>query len=204
MAKFNYDTKCAHPAKCSHLMKKFLQDACDLTFEIKNFYLANIGGDLKIEDVKEGETISVDKTVLIRKGTHGFRAFVNCREDLVEIEYDFKTEMRNPEAVAEFRRNAVLRNPAMQGFSGLTLSLLHELGHFETADDVPEDYDRFEAQAKMRKYAKDDIRKLNMMYFSLPDEWLATQWAIDWLSDEDNRKRAKQFERDFFAAWRGE
>jgi len=91
----------------------------------------------------------------------------------------------------------------LQGFSHVTLSLLHELGHLETFDDVPEGYDRLDALLAIKAASKDDDKIANLMYYSLPDEWLATQWAIDWLSEEENRKRAKQFEKEFFRAWRG-
>ena len=97
-----------------------------------------------------------------------------------------------------------MRCEVAKGFSDFTLSLLHELGHCETQDDLPEEDDREKACKMMEKYGKGDKRILNLMYFCLPDEYAATQWAIDWLSDEDNRKRAKKFEKDFFKAWRGE
>ena len=184
MAKFNYASKCAQPRKCSKLMKDFLTAASDLVDEIKF-------GD---------EVLEVKRFVSVRKGYHGFCAYVGAHE--VKIEYDFNT--MSDIGSREFRRNIVMRDESMKGFSNVTLSLLHELGHFATEDDVPVGYNRFQAQAQYKKWGGEDYRLLNLMYFSLPDEWLATQWAIDWLSDEDNRKRAKQFERDFFKAWRGE
>ena len=36
------------------------------------------------------------------------------------------------------------------------------------------------------------------MYFLLPDEVVATKWAIDWLENAENRKLAKAFEKEFF------
>lgn len=184
MAKFNYSSKCAQPRKCSKLMKDFLTAASDLVDEIE------LGDDV----------LEVKRFVSVHKGRYGFRAYVGAHE--VKIEYDFST-MTNI-GVREFRRNIIMRDASMRGFSDVTLSLLHELGHFETEKDVPLGYDRFKAREQYVKWGGKDYRMLNMMYFSLPDEWLATQWAIDWLSEPENRQRAKQFERDFFKAWRGE
>ena len=184
MAKFNYNSKCAQPRKCSKLMKDFLTAASDLVDEIE------------LDD----DVLEVKRFVSVRKGHSGFLAYVGARE--VKIEYDFSKMFDI--GSREFRRNIVMRDESMKGFSNVTLSLLHELGHFETEDSVPDGYDRFKAKKQYMKWCGNDIVRINMMYFSLPDEWLATQWAIDWLSDEENRKRAKQFERDFFKAWRGE
>lgn len=184
--KFDYTSKCAHPKICKRLMTEFLSDASDLTDEV---------------EVDE-RAFERKRPVTLEKGYCGFRAYVYGPD--VRIEYDFKSMANNDEGQREFRRNITMRDASLRGFSDVTLSLLHELGHFETEDDVPFGYDRFKAQKQYRKWCGDDIVKINMMYFSLPDEWLATQWAIDWLSDEENRKRAKQFERDFFKAWRGE
>lgn len=183
MQKFNYKSKCAHPRKCVKLMREFISDASDLTDEVE------IGDDV----------LEIQRPVSLKKGHDGFRAYIGA--DDVKIEYDFKS--MSDIGAKEFYRNMVMRDPSLRGFSMVTLSLLHELGHHETADDVPFGYDREKARNKMYKWSGEDERILNMMYFSLPDEWLATQWAIDWLSDEENRKRAKRFERDFFKAWRG-
>ena len=184
MAKFNFKSKCAQPRKCSKLMKEFVSEASDLTDEIE------IGDDI----------LEIKRYVSVKKGHNGFRAYIGASD--VKIEYDFNS--MNDIGAKEFYRNMIMRDPSLRGFSLVTLSLLHELGHHETADDVPFGYNREKAQNKMYKWSNNDERTLNMMYFSLPDEWLATQWAIDWLSDEDNRKMAKKFERKFFKAWRGE
>ena len=74
--------------------------------------------------------------------------------------------------------NAYIRSNKIKGFYKLTLLLSHELGHNETAKLVNKDYDRDSAV----DYINDNIKsydKRNYFYFSLPDEWLATQWIID-------------------------
>lgn len=35
-------------------------------------------------------------------------------------------------------------------------------------------------------------------YYFLPDERAATEWAIEWLKNSENRKIAKKFEKEFF------
>lgn len=185
MAKFDYTSKCVHPRLCSKIMKEFISDASDLFEEIKN----------------DKQAIKCKRSVNLSKGHRGFGARINSTE--IYIEYDFPNIV-NDIGHNEFRRNITMRNASMQGFADVTLVLLHELGHFETKSDVPFGYDRQKAQNDYLRWGGDNMRLLNLMYFSLPDEWLATQWAINWLSNEDNRKRAKQFEHDFFRAWRGE
>lgn len=180
MARFNYASKCAHPKICLRLMKEFIEDAMTLTDEEDNPY-----------------------TVVVARGKC-FQTFPYNSNNYVVIHVDYQQYEHNKVGSVEFNRNIRLRSEIVKGFSDLTLSLLHELGHNETVDELPFDYDRQKAEKKIRKYCGDDVRMLNMMYFSLPDEYAATQWAIDWLSDEENRKRAKAFEKAFFKAWRGE
>jgi len=177
MARFNYESKCANLRKCARIMKRFLRDASDMVQEGDN-----------------GE--EYEQFISLRRGNNGFRAIQYTFDKI--IEYDFTNAVS-----VVFRQNMVMRDFRLQGFSHVTLSLLHELGHLETFDDVPEGYDRLDALLAIKAASKDDDKIANLMYYSLPDEWLATQWAIDWLSEEENRKRAKQFEKEFFRAWRG-
>ena len=199
MAKFSYKSKCAHPRKCSALMRKFIQDASNLTYELDTSIFKFTAGNLELED---GEIIDVLREVRIAKQGRGFSAYLSCDPEYIKIGYNFKD--LEDEGHREFTRNIIMRDPTTKGFSAVTLSLLHELGHFATEGDAPENYDREKSRAKIRKWCGKDIRMINMMYFCLPDEYAATQWAIDWLSDEENRKRAKRFEKEFFKAWRGE
>ena len=99
---------------------------------------------------------------------------LECLED-----EDFKYVMR------DFRS----RSPESKGFANITLVLLHECGHIMTwkhqgLHKRPELYDDQEE------------------YISQPDEVWATNWAIKWLEDEENREYAKWFEREFFKARR--
>ena len=85
-----------------------------------------------------------------------------------------------------FRKNFVQRCPLAQGFSNVTLSLLHELGH----QFHREEYIFFDAVVYNNTFGE--------AYFNLPPEKVATDWAIAWLQVPENRKLAKKFEREFF------
>lgn len=99
-----------------------------------------------------------------------------------------------------FRKDFVSRCPLAKGFADITISLLHELGHAMTENQIPEDYDRDFATFEIFVKA-DTEEEANALYFNLPDETLATNWAIEWLSNPENRKKAKAFEKNFFACF---
>lgn len=85
-----------------------------------------------------------------------------------------------------FRRDFVRRCPLAQGFSHVTLSVLHELGH----QFHREEYIYFPAKEYEEAKGED--------HFQLFPEVVATNWAIEWLQDPEHRKLAKAFERKFF------
>lgn len=87
-----------------------------------------------------------------------------------------------------FRKNFISRCPLAQGFSNITITLLHECGHWATRSimDVVT-YDKM----------KDKVNGMKE-YMEIPWEHLATEWAICWLSSPINRKCAKEFERRYF------
>ena len=87
-----------------------------------------------------------------------------------------------------FRKDFVTRCPLAKGFSNITITLLHECGHWETRSimDIIT-YDKMKNEARGMKE-----------YIAIPWEHLATEWALCWLSSPYNRKCAKQFERKYF------
>ena len=101
------------------------------------------------------------------------------------IPADFHT---NDEMDKQFRRNIVSRCKLTQGFSNVTLAILHEYGHWETRSvfDIIA-YDKI----KQKCDSMED-------YMANPFEHIATQWAICWLQVPQNRKLAKEFEKYFF------
>lgn len=87
------------------------------------------------------------------------------------------------------------------GFANVTLILLHELGHHQTQDKIEElkktGYCR-EAELTRIFLRTKSVEDANVLYYQLPDEKLATNWAIQWLQDPEHRKIAKAFEKNFF------
>jgi len=87
-----------------------------------------------------------------------------------------------------FRQDFVARCPMARGFSNITLSLLHESGHWATRSVM-----------NVVEYAKQVCNTLTQEeYMNVPWERLATEWAICWLNCPCNRRVAKLFEKAYF------
>ena len=172
--------KCTSIHRVSRLMKAFLNDACDL--------LTN-----------EGETVEI----MLQK-CQSFQAdIVENQSEYEELDIYYNLDELFAESSKIFRSYWVERCPMLKGFSDITISLLHELGHLETNEEI-----RPEFPVAMREIALMGIEERfdndldrNRFYFALPDEKAATEWAIKWLSDAENRKKAKKFEKKFFACF---
>lgn len=70
------------------------------------------------------------------------------------------------------------------------ISLLHEVGHAETWDELEEDDIAYSNNMKdfIKKELEADVsearrRELHFKYFNLPDEIAATTWAIEYIKD---------------------
>ena len=87
-----------------------------------------------------------------------------------------------------FRENFVKRCPIADMFSDITLTILHELGHWATRKEVDwiED-DEVKRSASMNEY------------FYIHSEFIATEWAIAWLTNIEHRETAQQFEAQLFS-----
>ena len=87
-----------------------------------------------------------------------------------------------------FRKDFVSRYSTAQGFANITITLLHECGHWATKD-----------QGDMMTYGERAAKARNMKeYLLIKEERLATDWAIQWLYEPANRKIAKAFEKEYF------
>ena len=86
---------------------------------------------------------------------------------------------------------------------------MDESGRFWKKDDYKILKDDGDDRAKaFALYGEDEITRLyqeakgnNEKYLHVPTEWVATQWAINWLADAENRKIAREFERKFWACF---
>ena len=169
-----------HPRLAIRYMKNFIEQAMD-------------------EELTFSDNIPYE--VALKKDSN-FCAYLTYSSDFrVVIGYNFEKYSHDK----AFRKNFIARCPLARGFASITLTLLHELGHFETEDYISDEYDRDKALIEIRKRAKEESPNLSVdelnekYYFPLEDETLATDWAIEWLQDKNNRKIAKQFEKNFFS-----
>ena len=102
----------------------------------------------------------------------------------MSIPYDL---MKNDEGDKLFRADFVSRCPLARGFANVTLSILHEIGHHFNREE-------FIFMQNVKEYNEAS----NEEHFKFPCEVVATNWAIAWLQNPQNRKVAKAFEKDFF------
>lgn len=73
-------------------------------------------------------------------------------------------------------------------------SILHEIGHYETEDEIEweDDFNDRAVLALTGENVKYNT-KVQDMYFNLPSEFAATEWAIDWV--KNNFKIAKEISK---------
>ena len=63
-------------------------------------------------------------------------------------------------------------------------SFLHELGHHETYELLEDDEIDFSESEKNRiRATMESDHEVNMTYYYLPDEIIATQWAVDFMNE---------------------
>lgn len=198
--------KCIHPRKMVNTMREFLQQASDITF-IDEFLPPAPKGIDKMEwffnrdNWKSQELLCAIRITKLNQ--NNFCAYISeyDDEDDTILHFGYSPDLlKNPYQRRIFTSDFRHRFPSAKGFMGITLILLHELGHFQTNEkcllENPE-YNRPLAIFEARTKAK-NIKDLNLnYYFRLPDENYATEWAINWLKDPEHRKIAKKFEKKF-------
>jgi hypothetical protein len=71
-------------------------------------------------------------------------------------------------------------------------SILHEIGHYETEDEICEEDGEEEIRYWLSLTDKDMAKDTNIQngYFNLTSEYFATEWAIEWI--ENNYEHAKK------------
>ena len=174
------EMKCVHTRRVASLMKAFLNDASDLL-------------------TADGEVVEI----MLHKDNSFQADIVENQSEYDELDIYYNFDELFAESSKIFRAYWVERCPMLKGFSDITISLLHELGHLETNEEIRPDFPVFARELAMlaiEDRATDNTER-NNLYFALPDEKAATEWAIKWLSDAENRKKAKKFEKKFFACF---
>lgn len=160
---------CIHPNKANQLIKDFTFKAVNLPFSIK-MVKSN-----RVEYFIEGSIENKNLKILVPNWK--------------------KVDFTKDDCGKAFRKDFVTRCSLARGFSDVTLSLLHEIGHAMTKTFVPP------MRAEIEEYNK-KVENLEMcdvypLYFNLTNEHMATDWAIEWLKVAENRRIAKDFEKKF-------
>jgi hypothetical protein len=89
----------------------------------------------------------------------------------------------------DFMLDAESRFPYINGVSPFIWSLLHEIGHHETWDELTEEELKESAEIKESINEKDHSSR--MAYFTCPDEYAATDWAGHYI--ESHRDKIDEF-----------
>lgn len=196
--------KLIHPRKMKWAMEEFCNEVSTLTYTVVSVpsrgemdfdeYWKKI---LAKEDQWQEEEMPVEiKVVKDNKSCAYTYDHQNVDDSVAKIGFNLEGEWSRESR--QFAQDFYSRCPMGRGFATVTLTLLHELGHFHAEQEF-DGYDRFEELKRIRKNFPCIQR--NFEYFKLPDEAAATNWAIEWLSYPENRKLAKRFEKKFFACF---
>lgn len=124
-----------------------------------------------------------EKVVIVRKRDDWGMSLTDTHPRLV-LPVDLQ---QNDKEDKLFRKDFIQRCPLARGFANVTISILHELGHWMTASEV-----------NWEEYFAEQDNVFGQDYFNLTAERLATDWAINWLQNPTNRKIAKAFEVEYF------
>lgn len=195
-----------HPRKVMWAMRDFLNEASDLTYEAIVFPSQNECNENNWdfwEMFKHSTTEYLPRECKMKNhsGTEkGFCAFDCYSEDLNYFEIGYNIEQLFSKGNSQFRQHFTNICPMAKGFADITITLLHELGHFSVKEKSLGSYDRMAEIQFLRKVMPKEL--INYAYFMLPDEMAATLWAVEWLKNAENRKLAKAFEKKFFACFK--
>ena len=173
------EKKCVHPIKVNRFINEFVNTVCELPEDTYFVIKSSTTNDMNFfvcGEIGEDEELEI---IVPRWRTANYKGDIGGKL---------------------FRKDFVSKCAMAKGFSDVTISLLHEVGHKMTDKDIPTDYRRSTALREISENCSDPY-EVCARYFSLIDESLATNWAINWLSDPENRKIAKDFEKKFFSCF---
>lgn len=186
--------KLIHPRKVVWVMRDFINEIHELTYITSRVpYIEGESVDDLMKRLGEAQQVEEKASVKMVKA-HGFCAYPGDEgEEFFRIGYNFDELWCK--GSFQFAQNFYSRCPMGRGFASVTLAILHELGHFHSQQNF-EGYDRKSALKNINENFAPQFA--NFEYFKLPDEKSATDWAIEWLQNPENRKIAKRFEKKFF------
>lgn len=133
---------------------------------------------------KFANTVAQQKVVIARNRiTKNWAMSQDELRMLIPTDFNYEPD----ESDEAFRIDFTYRYAPANELMDVTITILHEIGHYFTRFDydVDEDY-------RLRRSAADMSE-----YLRIPCERLATDWAIMWLRSPEHWAIAKQFEADF-------
>ena len=204
--------KCIHPIKASRIIANFLDSIHNLTYEDFDYdapptIMKFNGMEFKMPATKQYHA----PVKLTRNDKEGFYADLALFENEGTVVIGIAKELFQQYnscfsdlGSKQVRADATYRYPYLKGYSILTFVLLHELGHFMTLNEANVKVGKYstECEELVRKYMPP--KYWNYFYAERYNERLATDWAAHWLSVPENGKKAKQFEKEFFACYKDE
>ena len=187
------------PRKVVWVMRDFINEIHGLTYT--DVSLPYIKGE-SLDEWFERFSNAVDEEIPSQvKMTYREEGFAVCpiEKDDPEFHFFYNLDELYSRGHKQFAQDFFARCPMGRGFASITITILHEIGHMNAQQDF-EGYSRIEAIRELKNnFPRETI---NFEYFKLPDEKSATDWAIEWLSHPENRRKAKEFEKKFFACFR--
>lgn len=204
--------KCIHPIKASRIMVRFLDDIHNLTYEDFDYDAPPTIHKFNDMEFKMPATKQYHASVKLKRDKEvGFYARLNDLLEYGNVTIGVASELFKQYDACfsdlgfkQVRADAIHRYPHLKGYSILTFVLLHELGHFMTEDEADEKQGKYsiECTELVHKYIPQEY--WNYFHAEQYNERLATDWAAHWLSIPENGKKAKQFEKEFFACYKDE
>ena len=109
--------------------------------------------------------------------------YFDSEDNFINLGYDFHAGSED----CGFRAHIVRKHgfPAAFDYPIEVWSILHELGHFMTIDDVELTEEEVLARMICKDKTVEEVAasiELQDLYFDLPLEWEATEWAIDFIT----------------------
>lgn len=186
------------PRKVIWVMRDFINEIHGLTYmDVSLPYIKGESLDEWFERFSNAVEEEIPSQVKMTYREDGF-AVCPIEKDDPEFHFFYNLDKLYSRGHKQFAQDFFARCPMGRGFASITITILHEIGHMNAQQDF-EGYNRIEAIRELKNnFPRETI---NFEYFKLPDEKAATDWAIEWLSRPENRRKAKEFEKKFFACF---
>ena len=187
------------PRKVVWVMRDFINEIHGLTYtDVSLPYIKGESLDEWFERFSNAVEEEIPSQVKMTYREDGFAVCISEKDD-PEFHFFYNLDELYSRGHKQFAQDFFARCPMGRGFASITITILHEIGHMNAQQDF-EGYSRIEAIRELKNnFSRETI---NFEYFKLPDEKAATDWAIEWLSHPENRQKAKEFEKKFFACFK--